>query len=187
VNDSYLFAFVGPQDDNRSVGLGETIDGSNYSAPIKCTRGVVGISILAGHVIGGKDACVDINDGAKNAFVSIVEAEATGQFVATIKGGAIEPVLWVANVTNHGKGADVILGDWSDQRHDWVKKPILNVSSKNGPATVIWLASDRPNLVAGSGPYRFKYWPRWTPAPIHAFIVFCFNTLRRWGLFRSKS
>lgn len=187
MNDSYLFVFVGPQDDHRSASIGEAVDGSNHSAPIKCTSGVTGVSVFAGRVIGGKDACVDVNDGAKNAYISIREAEATGQFVATIKGGAIEPILMVGDITKHGKRADVILGDWSDQRHAWVKKPVLGSSSKNGPVTVIWLASDRPHLVPGSGPYRFKYWPRWTPSPIHSFIVFCFNTLRRWGLFRSKS
>ncbi len=184
--DSNLHVFVGPQDDGRVTTFMDLVDGSQFSSAIKCTAGAQNLIITAGRVIGGRDACLDINNLTKNVRVSISEAEATGQFVATIKGESEDPFV-TAHVVNHGKICDFILGDWSDQRRGFVKRPVLNATAKTGPVTVIWLASDKPFLFPGSGPYRFKYWPRWTPLWLHALIVYGFQTLRRWGLFRAQS
>ncbi len=185
--DSNLHVFVGPQDNGRIIEFDGIVAGSQFASAIKCTTRVYDLKIRAAHVIGGKDACVDINDNASHVRVDIDKAEATGQFLVTAKGGCLYPEIVIGEIAAHGKVADVILGDWSDQSNERVKDPYLSCHSKNGPVTVIWLASDRPNLAVGSGPYRFKYWPRWTPIWLHKIIVYVFHTLRRWGLFRSKS
>lgn len=187
MNDNYLHVFVGPHDNGRTVQFDGIVDGRGLSAAIKITTGVKNLLIEASRVIGGRDACVDINDHAENSVVHLDAAEATGQFIATIKGNAKRPSLTVLKIVNHGSVCDVILGDWSDQSNRYVASPMLDCKSETGPVTVIWLASDLPYLAPGSGPYRFKYWPRWTPLWIHSIIVWGFQTLRRAGFFRSKS
>ena len=157
-----------------------------WASCLKITAGVRNLTVSSPMVPGGTDACVDINNRAYRPRVTIGEARPAGQFAATIKGGVVEPYLEIRRLLTRGTVADVILGDWSDQSHDPVIRPELNITPADGrPVRVLVLKSERPVFTPGSGPYVYLFPSPNLPA--HAAFVFGFETLRRWGFFRGRA
>lgn len=188
--DINLRSFNGPDDNGKTFDLrGQTLDASGGDASaIKCSTGLARCTITAGDVIGGHDACVDVNNLCQTVGVEVARATATGQFIATIKGGCQMVTLKVAQILRRGSVCEVILGDWSDQSHLWCEGVTLDCHMADGSAVrVIVLASEFPVEAPGSGPYRYMYIKPWFPRVLHELIVFGFETLRRWGFWRSQS
>jgi hypothetical protein len=186
-------SFIAPDDNGKTVDLGDIAlpEGTNWASAIKISGGVIGLKVTAGSVQGGHDAVTDINNRASAIVVEIDTAIPTGQFVATIKGGAHDVNFKVKNIYSHGKVTDIMVDDWSDQSHDATKAILLNVKMADGsPVNVIALKT-KPSLAPGSGPYKFPWWQpinQRIPFTTNYYVVgFAFDTLRRWGFFRSSS
>jgi hypothetical protein len=194
MSDTNLFSFNGPDDNGKTVALGDvdaggpTPSGGRYSTALKFSTALQDLKLVAsGTVTGGKDACVDVNNYCRNLDITIAQAKATGQFVATVKGSS-DQVTIRGMILARGTVCEVILGDWSDQSHARDTNVCLDLKMIDGsPVRVIVLASDFPVEMAGSGPYRYLFIKPWFPEWLHWLIVFGFETLRRWGLFRSQA
>ncbi len=190
MGDINKHSFIGPDDDGKGVYLGDVSleAGTNWASAIKVTGQVQDLTISADTVPGGHDACVDINNRVRHVGVTIYDAVPHGEFAATIKGGARDVRLTIRKLHGHGKVADVITDDWSDQSHDSTAGIELDITTADGsPVTVLALKAP-PAFVYGSGPYKFLFpWPwlnpRWLGYPCAA----AFEILRRWGLFRSSA
>lgn len=191
MSDVNLYSYNGPDWNGRSfqhlntVGNLEDAVAGKYSSPLKFSTGLRDFTLDAPLVIGGKDACVDINNLCSGIRIHLGEWRPTGQFAGTIKGGTTKTELSGALLC-HGKKADFIYGDWSDQSHDKVTESVLNIIAKTpDPVRVLVLKAHKPAFVTGSGPYEWLF-----PSPnlpMHDLIVYGFETLRRWGAFREES
>lgn len=190
MGDINKHSFVGPDDNDKTVVLGDVVleAGTNWASAIKITGQVENLQVHADFVPGGHDACVDINNRAQNVVVAIDEAVPHGEFAATIKGGARDVMLTIHKLHGHGRVADVILDDWADQSHDPTSGIWLDILSADGSPVTVLALKEPPKFADGSGPYKFVFpWPwinpRWLGYPCAAI----FEILRRWGFFRSAS
>ena len=185
--DVNLQSLNGADDNFKVLNLGD-LDGSAGASALKCSTGLQGALITAGVVIGGHDACLDVNNSCKNLDITITEAQAGGQFVSTCKGGSVGIKQAFGKIVKRGTVCEHIFGDWSDQSHAWCTGCTLDSRMADGSAVrVIVLASDFPAIVPGSGPYRYMIIKPWFPHWLHALIVWGFETLRRWGFWRKES
>ena len=186
--DTNLIGFAGPQDNGKTVEITETLNASiGFSSALKFTSAVQNISVTAGTVIGGHDACVDCNNSPQGVVVTIDEARPTGQFAALAKGGAHAVTVIIKRLVGHGKVADLMTDDWSDQSHAATSGIVWNVTSADGSPVTVLALKTKPSF-AGGGPYRFLFpWPWINPAWLGHPWGFAFDTLRRWGFFRSQS
>jgi hypothetical protein len=208
--DDNLKSYNGPDDNGQTLVLNQDLDASKLNASaVKCSTGLEDFSLTVhGTVTGGGNACVDVNNKVQGAKVYADLLVPTGEFVATVKGGSgtTKPIELGGTIRGSGKAVgvlggvkwlkwlpgalvgrvDVIGGDWSDQSHDWVKLWKLAYRKEDGqPVCVMCLAAVRPEEEPGTGPYKYRF-----PHPdrfYHPFVVWCFETLRRWGLWRSES
>ena len=208
--DVNLLSFNGPGDNGRVVVLDQDLYASGLNASaVKCSTGLEDFSLTVnGTVTGGGNACVDVNNGVQGAKVYAKLLVPTGEFVATVKGasGVKKPVELGGVIRGSGKATgllggikwlswlpscltghiDVIGGDWSDQSHGYVLLWELNYRKDDGqPVAVMCLAARRPTEALGSGPYKYRF-----PHPdrfYHGLFVWCFETLRRWGFWRSEA
>lgn len=183
MSDLNLHSFNGPLSDGNRFDLGD-VDGTGYSSAIKCSTGLLSASIYAGEVIGGSDACIDINNNCRDVVVVAKTLVPTGQFAVSIKGKSDETAVY-GELRAHGKSADVELGGWSDQSHEATTGTVLGMTSATGkPVRVRVLHATTPTLLPGTGPYQYLFPSPAMPAPLHRFFVWGYETLRRWGLFR---
>lgn len=124
-------------------------DGKPWSDVLKLSNSANG-SVRAGHVVGGAEDCVDVNNHC--AFLTIEAAlwEPRGDYLATIKGGSRNITLR-GTVRGHGKVVDVDLGNVSDQSDD-VTGPIeLDLVHEGGePITVRMLNAVTPKFANGA-------------------------------------
>lgn len=187
MSDTNLLSFTGPSDNGKIVSLGD-VDGSGYSSALKFTSGLSGLNLSAGKVLGGHDACVDVNNKANGLSLTLDSALPQGQFVATIKGGANHIWLTVHTIVKHGKVCDIITDDYSDQSHDPTSLVVLDCKMADGSPVRVIALKTKPVLAPGSGPYKFLFpWPWLNPSWLGYPCGFIFDTLRRWGFFRSEA
>lgn len=192
MSDTNLHSFIGPDDNGRTVDLGDlAVDPSQIASAIKCTQGVTDLTVAAGRAQGGKDAVADTNNRARDVTVTVEEAEPQGQFVGLVKGGVQRIHYHFPRILAHGKVCDFIYDDWSDQCHDATKGCSLNATMADGSPVYVIALKTKPSLAPGSGPYRFPWWQ-----PLNQRIPFtenyyvvgsAFDVLRRWGLFRAQA
>ena len=194
MSDTNLHSFIGPDDNGRTVDLGDVaVDPTKIASSAKCTRGVKGLTVTARRAQGGKDAVADTNDRAEDVSVTVEEAEPQGQFVGLVKGGARRIHYCFPRILSHGKVCDFIYDDWSDQCHDATKGCSLAARMADGSPVRVIALKTKPSLVEtdGFGPYSFPWWQ-----PLNQRIPFtenyyvvgsAFDVLRRWGLFRAQA
>jgi hypothetical protein len=192
MGDRNLISFDDPaRHDGTAHDLGALYldPATHWASAIKITAGVRDLTVRAAIVPGGHDACVDLNNRARDIRVIIGDAMPFGQFAVTCKGGCIRPYIEIQRLFGRSLVADVILGDWSDQSHEPVTAPVLAITRADGrPVRVLVLKSDRPHFVSGTGPYEFLFpWPWLNPAWLGYPAAFVFATLRRWGFFRAQA
>lgn len=191
MSDRNLKSFVGPEDNNSTVDISETFDAGQggYSSALKFSVGLRYFFGVFQKVIGGRDACVDVNNLCQNLSIYVHELQPTGQFAITCKGGS-KNVTIGGGLTAHGKDCDVMLDDWSDQSHAPTENVVLNITSKTGNPVRVRAMKNKPHLQGGSGPYTFVFPQPWInprlPVIGHPW-AFIFETLRRWGFFRAQS
>lgn len=184
--DVNLYSFNGPDQNNGTVTIG-TADASTggLSSALKFSTGLSGFTLHAEKAYGGRDACVDVNNKCRALRIVVDELWPTGQFAATIKGGS-KAVSLTGRLMRHAKTYDVIIGDWSDQSHDSTAGVSLAITPDDGrPVTVCVLAGEKPVEVKGTGPYAYQF-PK-PDDPFHDLWVFLFETLRRWGAWRTQA
>ena len=188
--DYNLYSFNGPADNGRTVVLGDIdasgvdAQGNRYSSALKFSTSLKDFTLIVGDVIGGKDACIDINNSCDGVEITAKSLTPTGEFVATVKGNSQNVKIHCDDVRSKGSVVDVIGGDWSDQSHLYVLKWVLDLARKSGGTISVWcLAALKPTELRGPYKYNFPH----PDAFYHDFIVWCFETLRRWGFFHSSA
>lgn len=184
--DENLFSFNGPDSNGQSVYAG-TADASSggYASALKFSTGLRDFTIHAEKAVGGRDACVDVNNLCRALDITVDELWPTGQFAATLKGGS-QDVILRGRLMRHASKFDVIIGDWSDQSHEPTIRITLAIIPADGqPVVVCVLKGARPIEKPGTGPYVYRF-----PDPdawYHDLCVFGFETLRRWGFWRAQA
>ncbi len=181
--DVNLLSFNGPNDDGRRIDLAGVIDGTAYASAFKCSTGLINARIYADEIIGGHDCCIDVNNNCYGLVIDAKVLRPTGQFAVSIKGNS-DDITVAGELHAHGTSADVEIGGWSDQSHESSDGNTLEITSMTGrPVTIRVLHAKEPFLIPGTGPYKYLF-----PSPrlgvLHTLIVWGFETLRRWGLFR---
>lgn len=104
---------------------------------------------------GGKEDCVDANNGSHDITVYADFWSPTGKFAITAKGGSRR--LWFhGKLLRHAAEADVDVGNHSDQSPERTREVFLELKPEAGigPITVRILHGHLPTLVQGSGPYK---------------------------------
>jgi len=124
----------------------DVIDGSGGSDALKITDSSYGM-IRVGHIIGGKEDCVDVNNHTSGVRVICDLYEPRGDYVITCKGGSSN-IVFEGFVRGHGRVVDVDLGNVSDQSDDLTTGIRLNLVHEAGePITVRVLGADNPALL----------------------------------------
>ncbi len=80
-----------------------------------------------GRLTGGREDCVDINNGSHDIRVEAEEWESGGLFVATVKGGSWN-IMLVGKIVKHGRETDIDLGNWSDQNRERTRNVCLSLT-----------------------------------------------------------
>lgn len=131
-----------------------------------------------GNVFGGLEDCVDINNGASNGMITAAAFFPQGKYCATIKGGSHD-IRLRGTLCGHGSEVDVDLGNISDQSDAKTTGITLDLVSADGtPINVRVLNADKPQLIEGTGPYRYAF-----PHPdkwYHGICVWWLLAFRRW-------
>lgn len=184
--DSYLLAWTGPAWNGKTVDYSDRdFDGSSYSAALKHSGALTGFTSRVRKAIGGRDACVDVNNFCRNLDITVGELWPTGQFAATIKGNSTG-IRLRGRLMRHAQKFDVIIGEWSDQSNQPTTGVSLGLIPDDGqPVVVCVLAGEKPVEEPGTGPYVYRF-----PSPDmpgHGVAVWGFQTLRRWGFWRKES
>ncbi len=159
------------------------IDGTGTSDAIHCSR-VQNLTFTCRTVISGSEDAADVNNECRNVTLSATLWVLSGSLGITIKGGSIG-----TTVSGRVRGPGFIdLGNWSDQSHAKTRSTRLNLTRDaydgSAPIPIRVLHADAPDISSG-GPYVYLFPSPRMGAPLHAAIVFCFMTLRRWGFFRT--
>ena len=181
--DVNLYSFNGPHDNGRYVDWRDRdIDGTGFADALKCSTGLTEFSGSFGRVISGTEDAIDINNRCDGIVLHASAWVLRGKMGITIKGGS-RNVSISGVIEGHGREADVDLGNWSDQSHEWVTNTRLNLRTTDGsPVRVRVLAAEKPIYAPGSGPYEWVFpSPR---NPFHKALVKTFMELRRNGCFR---
>lgn len=153
----------------------------DWSDTIKITSGCHGLWVNIGTIWGGREDCVDINNGANGIGVN-ANFIPQGKYVATIKGGTRDITLAGSISLPGGSEVDIDLGNWSDQSSRKVTGVALNLAKPNrAPVTVRVLNADKPAIIGG-GPYEYAF-----PHPdawYHGIIVKAMLLLGKLGLLK---
>jgi len=122
-----------------------------YSDIIKLSN-ATNITIKGCTVHGGKEDCIDMNRNCSNIVIEDTFLESNGNYCVTIKGGTKNVILKNITITNHGKEADIDLGNWSDQSEELTTDITLqNIVSEDGePVKVRVLWADKPTVLGGN-------------------------------------
>lgn len=73
-------------------------------------------NLVATSITGGKEDCVDFNNGSSNLYVFAGAWRSGGQYVATIK-GACSGIRLGGFIEKHGSVVDIDIDNYSDQKH----------------------------------------------------------------------
>lgn len=158
MSDKNFKSFCGERPLGRRL-IGDLIppDGT-YSDTLKVTDCADG-ELYAGHVVGGKEDCCDINNHTSNVRVAAELWEPRGDYGFTIKGGSTN-ITVAGRYRGHGKVVDVDAGNISDQSDDITGPIYLCLDHELGPQepiTVRILGAMRPVLLNPSQKYVFIF------------------------------
>jgi hypothetical protein len=146
--DINLHSFNGPDFDGAVVTmLDEIRPGSEISDTLKFTSRLHDFVGNFGHVIGGREDCVDINNHSQRIRIEAGLWEPRGKYLATIKGGS-KDIHLSGRVRGHGREVDIDIGNISDQSDDPTGPVYLNLLHERGePITVRVINGERPLLL----------------------------------------
>ncbi len=192
MSDINPVAWVGPFDNGKTITYGtsdasipDPASGLRQASAFKFSVGLRDFTLVAEKAVGGKDACIDVNNLCRNLDITVRELWPTGQFAITCKGGT-QGARFTGRLMRHAAKFDVIIGDWSDQSHAPTTGTVLDIIPDDGqPVVVCVLNGTKPIVEVGSGPYVYRF-----PSPDmpgHDLCVYGFETLRRWGFWRGES
>lgn len=120
--------------------------------------------LFIGALEGGREDCVDINNGCHHIEVVAGAFVSGGSFVATIKGESYEISL-SGVIRKEGRETDIDLGGWSDQKSGRTKGVRLNLIKTGGKVFVRVLHAWDPVLMNGAEGYvvnvMFRGWFHW--------------------------
>jgi hypothetical protein len=143
--DLNLISFAGRRPLGEHV-VGDVLAGPERSDALKVTDCANG-RIAAGHIRGGKEDCVDVNNHTTNVVIEAALFEPRGKHLATIKGGSGDITLR-GKVRGHGSVVDIDLGNIADQSDNVTGRVRLDLVHEAGePITVRILGAIRPTLL----------------------------------------
>jgi hypothetical protein len=180
--DNNLFSYNGPEYNGQSLGNGAGVYGHSTPAPdwqdtLKYTTKLQNFTHRVGHVFGGTEDCVDVNNECTGVAVIAKGFWSGGKYVATVKGGSFGITLR-GSIYKSGSEVDVDLGNWSDQSAKKTSMVFLDlVKPEDREVTVRVLNAHKPILAPASGPYRYVF-----PHPdswYHGAAVWFFMRFRR--------
>lgn len=160
--DINLVSLCGPEHsgtpEKYAVHEFQTLNGSNgYSDTLKTSTSLYCAKIYVGELIGGKEDCWDSNNHCENVLVEVGTICPTGKYIWTNKGGCKNMALKCHNVQTHGGETDVDLGNNSNQGYGQTGTKIDLKMADGSPVKVRVLRGDKPEFVAGSGPYQYVF------------------------------
>jgi hypothetical protein len=153
----------------------------SYADTLKFSNATTGV-ITARRIVGGREDCVDINNGSARLHISAEAWEPRGKYLATIKGGSRDITL-AGTVTSHGSEVDVDLGNRSDQSREIVRGIRLDLKTTDGsPIRVRLLLAERPRILnAADQEYRFVF-PSQVPLWLRRLGFRAWEWLRKLGV-----
>ncbi len=173
--DINLYSFTG--DKNGNIWLNERIlfwdkdwNGSRRSYKLDLRSATVGKEIadtvklsgvidfdliIIGHLQGGYEDCIDINNECNRCSIWATNGmSAGGRYVVTAKGGS-EDIYIEGVIMRHGKATDVALGEHSDQSMKRTREVTLNLLPFAKRKVDYWrFNANSPKFTEGSGPYN---------------------------------
>jgi len=165
---------------NPSVGavvLGNLwADPTVHADAFKLTNSRHGL-IHLGHVKGGYEDCLDVNNHAENITIEADLWQPQGNYLATIKGGSRDVTLR-GKVRGHGRIVDIDLGNVSDQSDDVTGPIALHLKHELGePITVRVLGSQAPRQLNS---YEQRYQVVFQiPNPFKSFFLKTYKLLKK--------
>lgn len=138
--------------------IGNSLKPFDYDDALKFTSQLTNFNGKFGVVYSGKENAVDVNNKCRNLTLSGERWMANGGlYPFTVKGGS-EGITITGTLDGHGTEVDVDAGNWSDQSNGWVKNWTLGLRSLDGrPIVVRCLQAKAPQLIAGTGPYKYAF------------------------------
>jgi len=128
--------------------------------------------IVRGVLPGGREDCLDINNGSHHIEVYADDWVSGGLFVATIKGGSHDITVH-GRVIRGGSETDVDLGNWSDQSDERTYNVALDLSG-SAKVRVRVLHAWLPLYLNGEENYRRCDW-------FKGVFWQVYRVLKRWG------
>ena len=119
-----------------------------------------------GALTGGREDCLDVNNGSHHISVFAETWVSGGRFVATLKGGSHD-IYTHGHISIGGSETDIDLGNWSDQSAERTKFVMLNHTSSSGRVRVRVLNAWRPSFANPASNYRVStslkglFYPLW--------------------------
>ena len=157
------------------------LDGSQgITDTLKTTSFLHDAIIEIDELIGGTEDCWDSNNHCDNIKVIAGTIRPTGKYIWTNKGGCKNMTLKCHNVINSGSEVCVDLGNNSEQGEgqEFTRLDLKTVDGS--PITIRVLRGSKPELVEGSGPYKYVF-----PHPdswYHGICVWILDKLFKAGL-----
>ncbi|MBL9187932.1 MAG: hypothetical protein JNK23_10665 [Opitutaceae bacterium] len=129
--------------------VGDLTPSAEIADTLKVTD-CAGGRIVAGHIIGGREDCIDVNNHCEGIVIEAAVLEPRGKYIATIKGGSRHITLRCPCVIGHGTETDIDLGNISDQSDEVTGPTLLDCQHQLGPLEPIRvrvLGATRPILL----------------------------------------
>jgi hypothetical protein len=117
----------------------------------RCKRG----SVKLGHVKGGLEDCLDVNNHCEDLVIEASLWEPRGEYLTTIKGGS-RNITVRGLVTGHGQTVDVDLGNLSDQSDDPTTDVKLDLTHVAGDPIRVRVLNAAPPILLNGGVQRYE-------------------------------
>lgn len=178
MKDQNFTSIVGRQ--GESIVLGHLTPPEGYADTLKVTA-CSDLAIVAGHIIGGREDCVDINNRCSHIVVTADLFEPKGQYLSTIKGGSSNITLR-GYVKGHGSVVDIDIGNVSDQSDNLTGPVYLDLEHVDGDViTVRCLGGPRP-IFLNADTQRYKVVLAVPTSFLQSWFLKGYKLLKRLGL-----
>jgi hypothetical protein len=147
--------------DNNAVSLYDTdsnkvltydeIDGSGGTAALKITSKCKVLSVVVGHLIGGSENCLDLNNECEAITVRCDNYEVRGKYAISAK--TCSRCMFLGHITGKPSKWHFNLGSWSDQSSKTLTGTHLAVTADAYPI-LVWVGNSE--LPTFDDPLKYK-------------------------------
>jgi len=153
----------------------ETIDGSAGTAALKITSQASSLRVSAGRMIGGRENCVDLNNGCQDVVVECDEFEVRGKYALSAK--ACRGVAFRGHLSGRPGKWHVNLGSWSDQNKGTQTGTHLALTADAYPI-LVWVGNATVPTMDDPKKYRLMGFGRYG-ALVRAVVMFGWDIAKR--------